>query len=220
MQSDSWQFTHRDRPFHVLEYHTRYRNEELIKYMPYRPGLRVLDYGCAKGVMLEQLDGRTGGAWGADRMAPRADACLAPDQVSIACHDRLPFPEGTFDVVFGEEPLRWSSDPTPALREFARILRPDGWLVLWVKRRRAKAEDLGHRLQRAGFVTRFREPFDYAAYPVVCALARIPLLNRAYLSQTITKGMFALDGLLARMPALYDKSWHLIVAAERGYSSR
>ncbi len=215
----------RDRPFHVLEYHRRYWNEELVKYMPYRPGLCVLDVGCGQGLLLDQLDGRTGGAWGIDQVLPPAKVSFAPAQVSLAQVDRLPFPSGAFDVVFGHDTLSKAAEPERSLFELARVLRPGGWLVLWEARWRLERTvpgDLARRMRRYSLLLTCQEPvdrihsMDYVAFPVVVLLAHVPLLATAYLSQTIAKVAFAVDGLIARMPALRDKSWHTIVVAEKG----
>ena len=56
--------------FHILEYHQMYWNEELVKYMPYRSGLDVLALRCGKGLMLDQLTGRSDSAWGIDQTLP------------------------------------------------------------------------------------------------------------------------------------------------------
>lgn len=42
---------------------------------------------------------------------------------------KLPFPEGTFDIVWTKYLLQWVAEPMLAMREFARVLKPDGLLV-------------------------------------------------------------------------------------------
>ena len=42
---------------------------------------------------------------------------------------RLPFPDATFDVVLSTGLLEHFQDPSPIVREMARVLRPGGALV-------------------------------------------------------------------------------------------
>jgi SAM-dependent methyltransferase len=207
-----------DEPFDVLEYYRRYRNEELIKYMPYRSGLRVLDCGCREGVLLDQLDGRTEATWGVDRSLPTAALALAPDQTAIAYGHRLPFATEIFDVVFGSETLQQGSGPAHVVSELARVLRPNGWLILWESRRQLRhvsRDDLSRWIHEARLVPRYAEPFDCLAFPAALTISLIPPLARSYTAQTLTKAMFALDEILLRVPALCEKSWHLIVTAQK-----
>jgi SAM-dependent methyltransferase len=206
-----------DEPLGALEYHRRYANEELIKYMPYRSGLDVLSSGCGQGVLLDQLDGRTGSAWGVDWPLP-ASECLAPKQISVARGERLPFPTGSFDVAFGQEALAGHAWPSLILSELGRVLRPGGWLVLWESRARlhSDAADIALAMRGAGLVLRAQEPFDLLAYPAAVLISRLPALTYTYAAQATIKAMFALDGLLFGSRALCDKSWHLIIAAQKG----
>lgn len=218
MQNNTHKVAAQDELFHVLDYYSRYRNEELIKYMPYQSGLHVLDCACKGGVLLEQLDGRTEVTWGIDRVLPSAEMFLAPDQAAIAQGTRLPFATEAFDVVFGSETLHHTGNLVHVVSEYARVLRPGGWLILWETRRQLKhagIDDLGQRIRTAGLVPRYEEPFDYLAYPAALVTSYIRPLERSYTAQTLIKAMFALDGILARAPVLCKKSWHLIVAAQK-----
>ena len=206
-----------EEPLGAREYHRRWANEELIKYMPYRSGLDVLSCGCGQGVLLDQLDGRTGSAWGVDWPLP-AGECLAPERISVARHSQLPFATGSFDVVFGQQTLAGRTWPSRVLAELARVLRPGGWLVLWESRARlhSNAADIALAIRDAGLSLRAQEPFDLLAYPAALLIDRLPALNGTYAAQGAVKAMFALDGLLFRSRALCAKSWHLIIAAQKG----
>jgi SAM-dependent methyltransferase len=218
VQNNTHNITDQDDLFHVLDYYSRYRNEELIKYMPYQSGLHVLDCACQEGVLLEQLDGRTEVTWGVDRVLPPAEMFLAPDQAAIAQGTWLPFATEAFDVVFGREALHHTGDPAHTVSEYARVLRPGGWLILWETRRQlrhAGIGDPGQRIRTAGLVPRYEEPFDYLAYPAALVTSHIPPLERSYTAQALIKAMFALDGILVRTPVLRKKSWHVILAAQK-----
>ena len=208
-------------PYHILEYHRRYSDEEMVKYMPYRPGLRVLHCGCGEGILLDQLRGRTGGAWGIDRSQRALGNAQVPGTVSIAQAAALPFDAASFDVVFGQKAMRRAPDPSHALhalREMARVLRPGGRLILWEPRRlfrRIPAADLWRQIDRAGLEVVHTEPFDYVAYPMSLLIGVVPFVSRSLLAHTLTKALLAADVLLRRVPALGEKSWHLIIVAEK-----
>jgi len=193
----------------------------MIKYMPYRPGLRVLDCRCGKGILLDQLDGRTEASWGIDRSrsALGGGDALLPQQVAAAQAAMLPFAAGAFDVVFGHRTLQRVRDSTRALREMTRVLRPGGHLILWESRRllrRTPMPDLRRQMHAAGLAFARAEAFGYVVYPMSLAISMVPLLSRSDLSHTLIKALLAIDGLLGRLPALHDKSWHLIIVAQKG----
>lgn len=202
--------------FHVLDYHQTYWNEELIKYMPYRPGLDVLSLRCGKGLMLEQLIGRSDHAWGIDQALPAKS--LAPQQTMLAEYERLPFDTDAFDAVFGHQVLTKAFHVERTVQELARVLHPSGRLVLWESRRflnSSTGSELEHQMREAGITIIAKEPFDWTAYPLIALVGRVPWLANADLSQAIAKAAFALDGKLLKSAAFRDTSWHVIVVAEK-----
>lgn len=202
-----------DGPFDALAHYERYRNEEMIKYMPYRPGLRVLDCRCGKGMLLDQLTGRTAAAWGVDLFLPTLRSGKRPAQVVLAQNTVLPFESCSFDVALCDRALEHTPVPARLLGELARVLHPGGRLILWERRR--TLQTLGTDLPSAGLVPLCEEPFDYFAYPTAVSTNQIPRLRYGRPAHALTKLMFALDGLLVRIPALRDKSWHCILVAEK-----
>jgi SAM-dependent methyltransferase len=218
---DTKKTDHGGGPHHILDYCRRYSQEEMIKYMPYRPGLRVLDCRCGKGVLLDQLDGRTEASWGIDRSrsALGGGDALMPEQVAAAQAVMLPFTAGAFDVVFGHGTLQHVRDSTQVLREMTRVLRPGGHLILWEPRRllrRTPMPDLRQQMRAVGLVFAGAEAFGYVVYPMSFAISMIPLLSRSALSHSLIKALLAMDSLLRRLPVLHDKSWHLIIVAQKG----
>ena len=103
----------RDAPNDVLEFYRQYRNEELIKYAPYCPGLTVLDCQCGKGVALKQLRGRTGATWGIDLSREDLTFTPLPRLVSVASTEYLPFADGVFDVVICQREVPWLVPENP-----------------------------------------------------------------------------------------------------------
>ncbi|NMO54365.1 demethylmenaquinone methyltransferase [Actinoplanes sp. TBRC 11911] len=98
-----------------------------------RPGERVLDVGAGTGVSTEEL-GRSGAfAVGADLSIGMLSAGrrVRPD-VPLLAGDalRLPFADATFDAVTISFALRNVVDVEGALREFGRVTRPGGRLVV------------------------------------------------------------------------------------------
>jgi len=98
-------------------------------------GKRVLDVGCASGGLSERFVERGASVVGIDlnprlielareRLGSRAEFHVADISVPLA------FESGWFDVVAASLVLHYMKDWDAPLREFARILRPGGALVL------------------------------------------------------------------------------------------
>ena len=96
-----------------------------------RPGVRALELGCGTGVFLEKCAASGASITGIDLSSDLLERCAA--RMAAAGNvvlvrgnaERLPFPPGTFDAVYGSSILH-HLDLDAALREVARVLRPGG----------------------------------------------------------------------------------------------
>jgi SAM-dependent methyltransferase/uncharacterized protein YbaR (Trm112 family) len=98
--------------------------------------LMLLEIGCGTAPLLETAAPRYAHVVGVDIafrwlvLARRrlADAAIeAP--LLCACAEALPFRAGVFDRVVADSTIEHLRSPADALRECARALRPDGWLM-------------------------------------------------------------------------------------------
>jgi SAM-dependent methyltransferase len=99
-------------------------------------GLDVLEFGCggaqfgihlaAQGARLVGIDGSEGQLRHARRNVAAAGVSMALAQAN---GERLPFAEGSFDLVFCDHGAMSFADPHAAVPEVARVLRAGGWFV-------------------------------------------------------------------------------------------
>jgi ubiquinone/menaquinone biosynthesis C-methylase UbiE len=90
---------------------------------------RILDVGCGTGHQLaawRELGYEVAGIDPSDAMLEHARRNNPGADVQLAGADRLPHPDASFDRVASIEVLRYLRDPTPAIREMARVLEPGG----------------------------------------------------------------------------------------------
>lgn len=120
---------------------------ELIELTGIRSGQRVIDLGCGAGATPVNLAKQLGTpVIGADLIEPmlhrcqeRAAAFQVLDLTAFLAADArvLPFPDNFFDVVLLESVIVFFEDKVSALREYARVLKPGGYLgfteMTWLK---------------------------------------------------------------------------------------
>lgn len=97
-------------------------------------GSAVLDAGCGLGATVDFLDEtfawQTVGLDVSPGMIQEAHLRQPKARLIAGAADRLPFPDGAMKAVFCECVLSLTRNRAETLREFARVLAPDGWLVL------------------------------------------------------------------------------------------
>jgi sterol 24-C-methyltransferase len=155
------------------------------------PGSAVLDAGCGVGDVARAVAHLGGHAvTGVDildfnlREATGRSAAAQPGgrtRFLLADYHHLPFADASFDGAYTMETLVHSDDPEAVLREFRRVLRPGGKLVM-VEYSRTPREQVSERADRA--LTR------------VCEMAAMPgwlRLNHGDLEELARNAGFAVD---------------------------
>jgi SAM-dependent methyltransferase len=117
----------------LAEAHNRPLFEAVLDAADVSAGARVLDVGCGSGLAL---------VLAARRGAVPAGIDISPGLLGIARErlpeadlregdmESLPFDDASFDAVLGVNSFQFAGDPGRALREAARVLRPDGRIVV------------------------------------------------------------------------------------------
>lgn len=100
-------------------------------------GKRVLVDGCGIGMYVRAIARYTPHVCGLDIELDRVREGRAGglDGLLNAVCERLPFADGSFDVVFSHEVLEHVNDDRSACHEMARVLRPGGRAVIFVPNR-------------------------------------------------------------------------------------
>jgi SAM-dependent methyltransferase len=159
---------------------------------------------------------------------------------------RLPFATAQFDTVICRSALHHMEDEVGVLSEIARVLKPDGRLVLgepandnlltraaraWVRRRpsfgtvhtidRAYTRgQLRRLLEAAGLEVRREVRFGFIAYPLCDNPDLVPILKRLPGAAGIAAALRAVDRLLARVPLVRSQSWYAMLEVGRRADGR
>jgi SAM-dependent methyltransferase len=94
---------------------------------------RILDVGCGTGANLELLAG-FGEAEGVDVSADALSFCRARGLLNVrqGAAEKLPYEDGSFDLVTALDVVEHLDDDTAGLKEMRRVLRPGGRALLFV----------------------------------------------------------------------------------------
>ena len=140
--------------------------KEICKGFKHRP--RILDVGCGTGGNLKLLS-QFGDAEGVDVSIDALEFCRQRglNNVRLGAAEELPFEDGTFDLVTALDVVEHIDDDIAGLREFRRVLKPDGRILLFVPtfmflwgvqddvshhHRRYRLPELRKAVEQAGFV--------------------------------------------------------------------
>ncbi|GMV99205.1 MAG: hypothetical protein AMXMBFR84_03440 [Candidatus Hydrogenedentota bacterium] len=88
-------------------------------------GKRVIDVGCGRAFVGDLVAAMGGHYTGVDLVVSRSGVRMAQAQAQ-----RLPFPNGAFDVVFCIDAFEHFPDPPAAMAEFRRVMAADGVFFL------------------------------------------------------------------------------------------
>lgn len=117
------------------------------------PDSWLLDLGCGRGGLVEQLDHPHKYVVGVDpdldslrqhRLA--GDPSPMPRTAAVSRH--LPFADRTFDLVFASWVLEHMAQPVEEFREIGRVLRPEGRFIFITPNRRHPLSALNHLFGR------------------------------------------------------------------------
>jgi SAM-dependent methyltransferase len=108
--------------------------QETLARIDARPA-RILDYGCGQGRYLALLRERFGAASlaGCDVSEvglQQARAAYPEAQFTAMADERVPLPDGSFDLILSVEVLEHVGDVELATQELGRLLAPGGHLVV------------------------------------------------------------------------------------------
>lgn len=104
-------------------------HETILRWFPPGRSGRVLDAGAGEGALSDALTRRGYRVIASDR-DPAGFRSRAIPFVQANLNAALPFASGSFDAVVSAEVLEHLENPHHLAREFARILRPGGTLVV------------------------------------------------------------------------------------------
>src|SRR5262249_10500905 len=118
--------------------------DDYLDRLALAPTARVLELGCGTGVILPRSlpkrPGFLGRVVGVDQSAAFIEAARrfaaeegVADRVEFHVGDihALPFPDASFDAVVAHTTISHVSEPLIVLKEAARVLHPDGTLVIF-----------------------------------------------------------------------------------------
>jgi len=116
----------------------QFRIRRVLPYLRRYPGCRLLDIGCgAHARLLRTVEPYLASGVGVDFKAPPLESAKLSTRCA-ALGESLPFGDAQFDLVTMLAVLEHLEHPAAILREVARVLRPQGGLVLTAPAHAAK----------------------------------------------------------------------------------
>jgi SAM-dependent methyltransferase len=105
-------------------------NPAFVEFLQVAPGARVLEVGSGLGILAAAVAQTAAGVQvtGVEISPEQLRAAVQAPGVEYRQGDaqRLPFPDGSFDLVYARFLLEHVGDPLEALREMRRVARPGG----------------------------------------------------------------------------------------------
>lgn len=176
---------------------------------------RILDVGCGTGANLLMLS-KYGDAEGVDVSEDALAFCRERglENVKLGAAEKLPYDDGTFDLVTALDVVEHLDDDLAGLREMRRVLRPGGRVLLFVPtfmflwglqddvsnhRRRYRMPELGRVLEQAGFEIERTTYANITFFMPILAMRKLMRLTRIKAESENNINVPALNGVLARM---------------------
>ena len=161
--------------------------------------LLILDAGCGDGILRRYVSTRHAYVGIDFSRRPLLRARHEPgSQYFLADLNHLPFPSKTFDVVLSFQALQYLESPAPVLFQFARVLKPQGKLILTVP----NADSFKYRLQ--GIPRLHVQKFDRKTIDDLLTRANFNIL------QADTRGCWIpFPSLSMHLPGVYPPRWGL-----------
>jgi SAM-dependent methyltransferase len=143
-------------------YHRRTNQAVLAEALCRSPG-RVLDVACGSGELAASLAAAGWEAWGLEASSHmlglgRWQGFDRQVVMVRGIAEALPFPEGSFDRVLCKGSLDHFADATAFMKEAARVLRPDGRLVIALANFDALSRRLGRGIDAVARLLGMRPP--------------------------------------------------------------
>ena len=181
--------------------------------------LRLLDAGCGTGYNLVAL-ARFGRAIGLDLSPEAIRFCRARGVAALRGSVlRLPFRDACFDVVTSFDVLyhAWVTDDRAAVAEMARVLRPDGFVLVRVPALRALwgAHDLEvqsrHRYARSELVALLGSCGLHVERATYCNSILLPLL---FARRSLDRAIGREGSDVGFLPAPFERAFGAALRAE------
>jgi methionine biosynthesis protein MetW len=172
------------------------------------PGQRLLDVGCGDGILGMLVRNRFEEIYGVDisdkaiEVAQRRGIKAYKVNLNV---EALPFEDNYFDSITCLATLQLIYDMNTMLREFNRVLKPDGELVLTVPNMRAYWRIF--KLVVLGYFPRTSldpEGYDGGTLHYFCYRNLKDLLEKSGFKVMMRRGIFCLPRLIEKLP---DRGW-------------
>ncbi|MBM4467106.1 MAG: class I SAM-dependent methyltransferase [Chloroflexi bacterium] len=112
------------------------RRLTLIRQCAPLEGKRILDVGCGLGTYVEKMRDFSQEVYGVDVDSEKvAEASQTLPNIQLAPAEKLPFPDGFFDVVLLHEVIEHVEDDRQAVREAHRVVKWGGRIVIFAPNR-------------------------------------------------------------------------------------
>lgn len=122
-------------PSYVWRFGQDRRLALIRRYAPLKDK-RILDVGCGLGTYVKKMRGFSQEVYGVDVDPEKvAEASQSQPNIQLAPAEKLPFPDGFFDVVLLHEVIEHVEDDRQAIREAHRVTKEGGRMIIFAPNR-------------------------------------------------------------------------------------